>query len=115
MAKTALLLSLAAIGIVFVVLWVGAVKRRQRSAPGQEGGAPTPLGSAVGFVTNFFDTLGIGSFATTTTIFRSLRMVDDRLIPGSLNVGHTLPTVVQALIYIAIIKVDLTTLVLLIV
>jgi uncharacterized membrane protein YfcA len=32
------------------------------------------------------------------------------LIPGTLNVGHTLPTLVQAYIYIAVIKVDITTL-----
>jgi uncharacterized membrane protein YfcA len=41
-------------------------------------------------------------------------MVDDRVIPGTLNVGHTLPTIAQAFIYIAIIQVDMTTLVALI-
>ena len=35
----------------------------------------------------FFDTLGIGSFATTTAIFRAWRLVPDELIPGTLNVG----------------------------
>jgi uncharacterized membrane protein YfcA len=68
----------------------------------------------VGFVTNFFDTLGIGSFATTTSIFRFGRMCDDRLIPGTLNVGHAIPTFVQALIYINIVTVDIRTLILLI-
>src|SRR5690242_11875465 len=48
---------------------------------------PTPLQLAVGFGTNFFDTLGIGSFAPTTAVFRARRMVDDALIPGTLNVG----------------------------
>ena len=52
-----------------------------------------------GYVTNFFDTLGIGSFATTTAIFRWRKMVKDEQIPGTLNVGHTLPTVVQAYIF----------------
>jgi len=65
-------------------------------------------------VTNFFDTLGIGSFATTTAIFKIGRMVRDELIPGTMNVGHTLPTILQAFLYIAIIQVDLTTLLLLI-
>jgi uncharacterized membrane protein YfcA len=114
MAKTALLLTLAAIGVAFAFAWITGARRRSPSAAGQAGGSPTLLDAAVGFVTNFFDTLGIGSFATTTTFFRSMRMVDDRLIPGTLNVGHALPTVAQALIYIAIIQVDLTTLVLLI-
>jgi len=68
----------------------------------------------IGFFTNFFDTLGIGSFATTTTIFRLLRRVDDQHIPGTLNVGHAIPTVAQAWIYTTLVQVDFTTLALLI-
>jgi uncharacterized membrane protein YfcA len=67
----------------------------------------------LGFITNFFDTLGIGSFATTTAAFRARRLVSDELIPGTLNVGHTPPTSVQAIIYITVITVDRATLVLL--
>ena len=115
MAKNALLLTLAAIGVAFVFAWFAGARRRITSAAGQASGTPTPVGGLVGFLANFFDTLGIGSFATTTTAFRSLRMVDDRLIPGTLNVGHALPTVVQALIYIKIVEVDIATLSLLIV
>jgi uncharacterized membrane protein YfcA len=55
--------------------------------------------------------LGIGSFATTTTLFRWLRMVPDRIIPGTLNAGHTLPTVVQAFIFTKLIPVDVLTLI----
>src|SRR4051812_31107025 len=66
-------------------------------------------------MTNFFDTLGIGSFATTSTIYRLFGRVPDENIPGTLNVGHALPTVVQALIYTTIVQVDLQTLVVLIV
>jgi uncharacterized membrane protein YfcA len=65
---------------------------------------------AIGFVTNFFDTLGIGSFATTTSMFRLKGVVPDRLIPGTLNVGHTAPTVAQAFIYISIVAADMSTL-----
>jgi uncharacterized membrane protein YfcA len=68
----------------------------------------------LGFITNFFDTLGIGSFATTTAAFRARRWVADELIPGTLNVGHTPPTIVQAIIYITVIEVDKLTLALLI-
>ena len=71
---------------------------------------PSPLQIGVGAFTNFFDTLGIGSYATTTTLFRFFQMVDDRVIPGTLNVGHTLPTVVQTFIYTSIIPVDVLTL-----
>jgi uncharacterized membrane protein YfcA len=65
-------------------------------------------------VTNFFDTLGIGSFATTTAIFKFRNMVPDERIPATLNVGHTLPVIFQAFIYIAVIEVDFVTLTLLI-
>jgi uncharacterized membrane protein YfcA len=41
-------------------------------------------------------------------------MVRDEVIPGTLNVGHTLPTITQAFIYIAIVDVDMLTLILLI-
>jgi uncharacterized membrane protein YfcA len=68
----------------------------------------------LGFITNFFDTLGIGSFAPTTAAFRARRLVSDELIPGTLNIGHTPPTLVQAIIYITVIAVDRLTLVLLI-
>jgi uncharacterized membrane protein YfcA len=114
MAKTALLATLVVIGIVFIALWAAAAGRRQRSAPGQEGGYPSLLHTFIGFFTNFFDTLGIGSFATTTTIYKLKKLVDDRLVPGTLNTGHALPTIAQALIYITIVTVDFTTLVLLI-
>lgn len=68
----------------------------------------------VGLVTDFFDTLGIGSYATTTFLYRSRRVVPDEQIPGTLNVGHALPTITQALIYINIIEVEMKTLALLI-
>ena len=51
-------------------------------------GAPDAERIAVGFFANFFDALGIGSFATTTTYFRLRKLVRDELIPGSLNVGY---------------------------
>ena len=71
---------------------------------------PSAGAMGVGWLTNFLDTLGIGSFATTTSLFRAFKMVPDRVIPGTLNVGHTLPTVAEALIYTAIIPVDVATL-----
>ena len=68
----------------------------------------------IGFVTNFFDTLGIGSFATTTAIFKFRSLVPDHLIPGTLNAGHTLPTILQAFFFITAIQVEPLTLVLMI-
>jgi uncharacterized membrane protein YfcA len=78
------------------------------------GARPSASHVLTGFITNFFDTLGVGSFATTTAIFKFRSMTPDRLIPGTLNAGHTLPTALQAVIYITAIAVDALTLVLLI-
>jgi uncharacterized membrane protein YfcA len=117
-AKAALFLTLGVITVVYVAAWTAAVRRARREAgapePAVEEGAPTPLQVIVGFVVTFFDTLGIGSFATTTSIFKLRRMVPDRVIPGTLNVGIAVPTVVQALIYISIVRAEMRTLVLMI-
>ena len=106
-AKLVLFAALGVITVVFVAAWARGV-RRNRPASGMR---PTPLEMAVGFVTNFFDTLGIGSFAPTTSIFKLKRMVPDERMPGTLNVGHAMPTVVQALVFIAIVNVGMATLV----
>src|SRR5438477_10477554 len=71
---------------------------------------PTAFQTAIGFVTAFFDTLGIGSFATTTAIYKLRNLVPVKLIPGTLNVGHTLPTIAQAFIYTQLVPVESTTL-----
>jgi len=102
---TALLAALGAVTGVFIAGW-----SRMNRLSKQRVRFPGFLQLGTGAFTNFFDTLGIGSYATTTTIFRFFRMVDDRVIPGTLNVGHTLPTVVQTFIYTTIIPVDVPTL-----
>ena len=107
--KTWLLVALAAVSVAYIYVWATAARR----APGR--GAPSWRETLTGFVTNFFDTLGIGSFAPTTSVFRLWRLVPDERIPGTLNVGHTLPTVAQALIFIVIVEVDFLTLISLII
>ncbi len=100
--------ALAAVTLTYLSVLVGSL-RRSRAA-----GAPAPVPSAgqlaLGFVTNFFDTLGIGSFATTTAGFKFWKMLPDELIPGTLNVGHTLSSVMQAFIFIIAIQMDPLTL-----
>jgi uncharacterized membrane protein YfcA len=111
-AKALVLVPLALLGGAFSVFWVRALRARTTDR-----GVPSAAEIAIGAVTDFLDTLGIGSFATTTSLYRmraTTSEVPDRLLPGTLNVGHTLPTIVQALIYIGIIEVDVLTLVLLI-
>src|SRR3954469_21818553 len=107
--------ALGALTAMFVAGWAAAVAAVRRSppatpSPATEARLPTLVEIGIGALTNFFDTLGIGSFATTTALFRFLRLVPDRIIPGTLNSGHTLPTVVQAFIYTTMVKVDVLTL-----
>jgi uncharacterized membrane protein YfcA len=108
--KTILLAALAVITVFYFVVLARGIGKARADAPV----TPTAGGTATGFVTNFFDTLGIGSFATTTAIFRQWRMVLDERIPGTLNIGHTLPTIVQAIIFTKLVPVDGFTLALMI-
>lgn len=71
---------------------------------------PTRFSIIVGAVTNFFDTLGIGSFATTTAALRMGRAIRDENLPGTLNVATCLPVIAQALIFISSVEVDALTL-----
>lgn len=107
--KILLLALLLALTAAFVLFWIA----QERARP-QPGPLLTGWHTFVGFVTDFLDTLGIGSFAVTTTIYRLWRMVPDQHIPGTLNVGHALPTVAQALLFITAVEVGFETLVALI-
>ena len=56
----------------------------------------------IGALCNFMDTLGIGSFAPTTFLYKATGAgVDDLNLPGTLNVGDTFPVVFEAIIFIA--------------
>ena len=108
-ARSATFFALAVFTLAYLAVWAKSLLRM-----GDRAFLPRPGSLLTGFVTNFFDTLGIGSFATTTSIFKFTRMVPDQMIPGTLNAGHTLPTIFQAFIYIAVIEVDAATLLLMI-
>jgi uncharacterized membrane protein YfcA len=105
--KSLLLAALLIVTCAYVAYWFRRAQSRGTAA------VPGTARIGIGAVTNFFDTLGIGSFATTTTMYRFWRLVADEKIPGTLNVGHTLPVIAQAFIYITIVQVDLRTLLLL--
>lgn len=115
-AKLILIAALVVITIVYLTYWF--THARARRAAGGHGAhepvRPTALQLGIGFVTNFFDTLGIGSYATTTAMFRAWRIVRDEQIPGTLNVGHIPPTVIQAIIYTQLIEVEFKTMALMI-
>jgi uncharacterized membrane protein YfcA len=96
-----LLIALSAIAVFFTaVLLRTAAKRKEL--------APKPEAIGLGAVTNFFDTLGIGSFAPTTAYMKLRQMAPDSYFPAILNAGHALPTVAQALIFITLVRVDPT-------
>src|ERR1051325_2461484 len=104
-ARNALFIALGLFTIGYLVILIRAL--RARAAAGEQ--LKTPGGIwIVSFVANFFDTLGIGSYATTTSMFRQWRLVPDERIPGSLNIGYVIPTVAQAYIYTTIVPVDST-------
>jgi uncharacterized membrane protein YfcA len=112
---TGLLTALGALTAFYIAAWGKAYAAARRLVgreltPATDARFPTAGHIAVGAVANFFDALGIGSFATTTAVFKFLKMVPDRVIPGTLNAGHALPTVAQAFIFTAVIPVDVVTL-----
>jgi uncharacterized membrane protein YfcA len=104
-------IALALFTIALVVAWLVYGKPQSDD----DHGWPRPIHLGLGFVINFFDTLGIGSFAPTTASYRLLKLVPDERIPGTLNVGHTLPTILQAFWYTKKVEVDFQTLVTMIV
>ena len=104
--KTALFIALAIVAGSFAVFWFLEVRRRSLAGPT----APGPLDILIGFGTNFLDTLGVGSYATTSSLFKLLRLVPDEQIPGTMNAGHAMPSVCEAFIYITLVQVDMITL-----
>ena len=61
---------------------------------------------AVGAIVNFFDTLGIGSFATTTAWLKFRSLVPDRLLPQTMLVGLTPPSILEGLIFLVLLGVQ---------
>lgn len=93
----ALLVPLALAILVYAIVLVRAVIERHIT--------PRPEAILLGAVTNFFDTLGIGSFAPTTAWLKFRRLVPDRMIPCTMLVGHTPPAMVQGFIFLIILGV----------
>jgi len=98
--KAGLLIALVLGNIAFVIGWIWAAKRqrlRQRPSSGD---------IAIGFVTDFFDTLGIGSYAPTTALYKFRGSPADELIPGTLNVGHNAAAFVETLLFVTAVTVE---------
>lgn len=106
MILTLLLVALSAVALSFGAYLLASATRS---------GQLRPSGEAIGLgaVTNFFDTLGIGSFAPSIAWIRFRRLVPDRLIPLTLLGGYILPSIVQALIFLSLLGVNVDPLLLL--
>jgi uncharacterized membrane protein YfcA len=98
--KAGLLIVLLVANIAFVIGWIFAARRCQIRE------RPTLADIAIGFVTDFLDTLGIGSYAPTTALFKFRGKPADELIPGTLNVGHNLPTMLETVLFVTTVTVQ---------
>ena len=90
---------LAAVGVAFTMFLV-----RAALAAGQLKLRLEP--TMVGTVANFFDTLGIGSFAPTLAWMRFRHMVPDQRIPMTMLAGYTPPVFVQSIIFLILLGVS---------
>ena len=98
--KVGLLTVLVLVNIAFVIGWVWAARRyRLRERPGL-------ADIAIGVVTDFLDTLGIGSFAPTTALFKFRGAPADELIPGTLNVGHNSSAFLETVLFVTAVTVE---------
>jgi uncharacterized membrane protein YfcA len=93
----------SAVALATIAFVAGAI-RAARHYPDKR--APRPVEIVIGVVVNFFDALGIGSFAPTTAMCKLLKLVPDENIPGTLNVGLTVGALLEAVIYVTAILVD---------
>ena len=92
-----LLLALGVFTAGYLIVFIAGLVRDVRDGQSL---ASKPMMYVVSFIANFFDTLGVGSFATTTSMVRFFKLIPDEKIPGSLNVGYVLPTIIQAYVTI---------------
>ncbi|MCR3973631.1 TSUP family transporter [Aeromonas veronii] len=96
-------------GLVFVFMLVQACWRKKQS--GSFEATPFWPVALIGGVANFLDTLGVGSFAVKTACYKHFKLIDDRVLPGTLNGQCVLPTVTQSLIFVGAVAVDPLTLI----
>ena len=104
------------IGFIFMGwLMLSDVARRRKTSEGKElwdeGLKHWKWNAMVGVIANFLDTLGIGSFATSSALFKLKKSVDDINIPGTLNAGDTFPVLTEAFLFFGFVDVDALTLV----
>jgi uncharacterized membrane protein YfcA len=93
----ALLVPLSLAILLFAAILIRAAVAK-RAVPNFEAGL-------VGAIVCFFDTLGIGSFAPTTAWLKFRKVVPDRLIPPTMLVGLTPPSMAESIIFLILLGV----------
>jgi uncharacterized membrane protein YfcA len=99
-ALVAVYACLVLVEVPLVVVWVRETGRLHWPS------RPSVSDLAIGAVTCFLDTLGIGNYAQITAAFKLRGYPPDELIPGTLNVGNALGIVVSAALFITTFQVD---------
>ncbi len=102
-----ILILLGTCTFVFSIIFIYDLLKKKNKYESNTSYSKTGL---IGLVTVFFDTLGIGSFAPTTSLFKATNQVENELIPGTLNVATSIPVFIMAFIFISSIKVEAITL-----
>jgi uncharacterized membrane protein YfcA len=96
---------LASVEVAVVIAWVVAMRRHRWPI------RPSSGDVAIGCVTCFLDTLGIGNYAQITALFKLRKHPPDELIPGTLNVGTAIAIFLSATLFIRSVPVEPTLLV----
>src|SRR5258708_5003113 len=99
-ARVLLYVALVLVNVASIAVWIRTAKRRHLHE------RPSSADLAIGFVTNFLDTLGIGSYAQITALFKLRGRPADELIPGTLNVGSTVPAFLATFLFVIAVTVD---------
>ncbi len=105
--QTILLAVLAILTVIYLIVFVRDLIKHKNDS---EKGTNFIVMSVIGFVINFFDVFGIGSFATGTALMKAFKQTDDRLIPGTLNVCFCIPVAIESFLFINGVEVEPVTL-----
>src|SRR3984957_6818015 len=99
-ARILLYAALVLVNVAFIATWIATAKRRHFRE------RPRPPDIALGFGASFLDTLGIGSYAQMTALFKLRGDPADEFIPGTLNVSSSIPVFFSTILFVIAVTVD---------
>ena len=102
----------AVLTIAFLVVLLKDLKHAKETGILEKEEEGFKKAGVIGFVANFIDALGIGAFAPIVAMSKFAKMkLKNKEIPAMLNIGCCIPVMTEAFIFTTTIKVDPTTLV----